>query len=391
MTPRFLALAFFAPIAACAATSGAPADSGVADVHQTDASATTDSSDANASDVVQEPSTPGDDAGAFSWFPGNYVLLNTADDATTERDAVLASTTDSVFTGLEKRYDWVASEGAEGDYSQGIANIASDLAAVDAAGKKLLVFLVYKTFTAGQHTVPSYMLSTGPWCSGTTCGEVAMSNGVTAMIWLPGVATRLHAWIAGLATGLLGTAHIGALAGIVFPETACSGCDTTNTAYDQPTYLMALEANATATVAAFPTTLVFQYINFFPPNNTANQYLVSYANFALATPHVGVGCPDLAPLFDPPEYAILESSTYQGRVPMAPAVENPDFGSGRASPEGGVAATYSLGIDPSSQGGMGAQIISWSNANDSTNVFTLDDVAAYITTHANPNTAPPTW
>jgi hypothetical protein len=350
-----------------------------------------DSIDASVADVTQETSTPAQDAGSLAWFPGNYVLLNSTDNATTELDAVLASNTDSVFDGIEKRYDWVASEGAEGDYTQGVANIESDLAAVDAAGKKLLVFFVYKTFTPGQHTVPSYMLSTGPWCSGTTCGEVAMSNGVTAMIWLPGVATRLHAWIAGLASSLLGSPHIGALAGIVFPETACSGCDTTNTSYDQPTYLAALEGNTTAAIAAFPNTIVFQYINFFPPNNTANMYLVSYADFALATPHAGLGCPDLAPLFDPPEYAVLEAAKYQGLVPMAPAVENPDFGSGRASPDGGVAATYALGIDPSSQGGMSAQIISWSNSNDSSNVFTLDDVAAYIKTHPNPNTATPTW
>ncbi len=372
-------------LVACGSTSAAPVDSGVA----VDSGVVTDASAVDATDAVFDaPSTT--DAGALVWAPGNYVLLNSADDVTTERDATLASNDMSSFVGLEKRYNWVASEGAQGDYSSGIANIESDLAAVDQANKKLLVFLTYKIFSTG-HVVPSYMLSSGAWCSGSTCGEVAMSNGVTAMIWIPGVADRLHAWIQGLAAELVTSPHAGALAGIVFPETACAGCDTSNTQYDATTYLAALEGNAKAVVAAFPSTIAFQYVNFFPPNNTALQNLTTYADFALATPHVGLGCPDLAPLFDPPEYPVLENAKYQGRVPMAPAVESPDYASGRASSDGGVAATYSLGVDPSSNGGMGAQIISWANSHDVNDVFTLDDVASYVATHPDPNVSVPTW
>ncbi len=376
-----------AAVVGCSASTIIPTDAGL-DAQQ-DVTTLVDASDAHVTHDAPSDASPVD-AGALVWQPGNYVLLNSSDDATAERDSVLGSNMMTSFVGIEKRYDWVASEGSQGDYTQGIANIESDLAAVAAKGKTLIAFLAYKIFSSG-HVVPPYMLSSGPWCVGGQCGEVAMSNGVTAMIWQSGVANRMHAWFAGLASGLLASPHIGALAGIVFPETACSGCDATNTGYDAPTYLAALEANATAAVTAFPNTIVFQYINFFPPNNTAAQSLTSYADFALATPHVGLGCPDLAPLFHPPEYGILESAKYEGRVPIAPAVENPDFGAGRASPDGGVAATYSLGIDPSSQGGMHAQIISWSSSNNSGDVFTISDVATYLQTHPNPNTAPPTW
>jgi len=385
MRPLLLIVAF--PLG-CATTPDAPsADSG-ADVQTSDVAR---APDAGAADVSSDAPPATGDAGSLSWFPGNYVLLNQSDDATTERDTVLGSSNMASFVGIEKRYNWVASEGTQGDYTQGIANIEADLAAVDAATpkKKLIVFLTYKAFTT-THVVPSYMLASGLWCAGSTCGEVAMSNGTTAMIWQAGVATRLHAWVAGLAQ-LLASPHAGALAGIVFPESACSGCDASNTNYDATTYLAALEGNASAVVAAFPNTIAFQYINFFPPNNMASQYLGMFADFALATPHVGLGCPDLAPLFNPPEYPILESAKYQGRVPMAPAVEAADYGAGRASPDGGVAATYALGIDSSSKSGMSAQIISWVNTNNASDVFTIGDVASYLATHPDPNTSAPTW
>lgn len=378
-----------AAVLGCAATAVEPNDSG-SDANPPDVVVSDAPVDAAAADVVTDASSADGSASSFAWFPGNYVLLGQADNATTERDAVLGSSNMASFVGIEKRYDWVASEGSQGDYSAGVADIEADLAAVDAVNKKLIVFLTYKAFST-THVVPSYMLASGPWCVGSICGEVAMSNGTTAMIWQTGVADRLHAWLSGLASKILVSPHASALAGIVFPESACSGCDATNTSYTAATYLAALEGNASAAVAAFPNVIAFQYINFFPPNNMASQYLGMFADFALANPHVGLGCPDLAPLFDPPEYPILESAKYEGRVPMAPAVESPDYASGRASPDGGVAATYELGINPSTKGGMSAQIISWSNVNGSGNVFTIDDVAAYVSAHPNPNTTAPTW
>jgi hypothetical protein len=327
-----------------------------------------------------------DAAASLAWFPGNYVLLASADGVTTERDALLANTAlMASFVGLEKRYDWTACEAAKGDYSACIADVESDLAAVDAKGKKLIAFLTYKTFTA-PHAVPTYMLTQGPWCNGATCGEYAMSNGVTAMIWNAGVADRLHQWIAALGAAVASSPHAAALAGIVFPESACGSCDK-EPSYTPAAYVAAIEGDVNAAITAFPNVVAFQYINFLPPASTQDQYLVQLADFALATPHAGLGCPDLGSKLNLPEYPLFESAKYQGRVPLAPAVESPDY---QSTATASLAATYSLGTNPAPNG-MRAQIITWDDVKNTSDVFTIDDVAAYIASHPNPNTAAPTW
>jgi hypothetical protein len=367
---RFSRLAYALALAlvACGSSPGVPDAGGDAGVVET-------STDA-----------PSDAGTSLAWFPGNYVLLNSADDATTERDAVLGDATlMNAFVGIEKRYDWTACEAAQGDYSACIADVESDLAAVDAKGKKLIVFFMYKTFT-DPHAVPAYMLAQGPWCTGPVCGEVAMSNGVSAMIWNAGVADRMHAWIAAMGAAIEKGPHASALSAVVFPESACGSCETT-AGYTASAYVDAMKGNVTAAIAAFANVIAFQYINFVPPSSSQTQSLTDLADFALATPHAGLGCPDLGPLFNPPEYPLLENAKYQGRVPIAPAVESPDYQSGRTS---SLPSTYALGIDPAPKG-MAAQIITWANTNNASYVFTVQDVAAYLPSHPNPNIAPPTW
>lgn len=122
-------------------------------------------------------------------------------------------------------------------------------------------------------------------------------------------------------------------------------------------------------------------------DHTAKTYLTQLADFVLATPGTGLGCPDLGPLRNLPEYPILEDPKYQGRVPIAPSVQAPDFAKTASN---SVASTYALGIDLGPNG-MAAQIIAWADEHSSGNAFTLEDVAAYVTAHPDPNVAPPTW
>lgn len=341
------------------------------------------SSDDASADVAKRPTT--------SWFPGNYVLLSGRDDDTADRDAMLANPDMAQFVGLQKRYGWAACEKTQGDYSDCVSAIRSDLAAVDAVGKKLILFLTYKSFSAGDQVVPGYMLGPGPWCDGALCGQASMGNGETAMVWQAGVAARMNAWIAGIGAGIAADPHASALAGIVFPESACGQCDKI-TNYAPTAYEKGIESNLLAATSAFPGVVAIQYVNFLPPKATESAMLETLADFALATPRVGLGCPDLAPLFDPPPpaYVLLRSAKYQGRIAIAPAVESPDFRSDRTS---SVAATFALGVEPAPTG-MGAGMISWANVKaggDAGKVFSLHDVAEFLVTHKNPNTAVPTW
>ncbi len=334
-------------------------------------------------------------SGAFDWFPGNYLLIDatTASDITTQ----LSSPARDAFVGVQVRYLWHDCEVAQNDYSGCMAKMDADVAAADALGKKIILFLQYKTFDTSQ-PVPAYLLGAGPWCvsggdAGQVCGSYPMGNGTTAMVWVPGVAARLHAWFDAIGQHFASSPHAGAIAGINLPETACSSnpaLPLPSVGYTAPIYEAAIEENLRALVHAFPTKLAFQYTNFLPAfgSDTTAASLGKLADFALATPHVGLGCPDLAPMENAPFYAWLKDAKYQGRVPFQPAVESPDYKSARTP---SLAATYDLGVKVA-PAGMDAQMISWANVNASGDVFTTDEVNAYIKAHGPfPNVARPTW
>jgi hypothetical protein len=331
----------------------------------------------------------------LDWWPGHYVLL--LGGSANERDTLLASATIAPFTGIQIKYTWPQFEAAKDDYSAGFAKLDSDLAAMAAAGKKLLVMLMYKEFSAAN-AVPGYLLQSGPWCvtanGTTTCGQYEMNNGRTAMIWQGkgsgGVADRLAAWVAAIGAHVAAGAHADSIAGIVLPETACSegSVPFADVGYTQASYLAALEDDALHLTQAFPTKPVFQYANFLPPNNNALSYLTQFADWALLHPHVGLGCPDVATTISPPAYDILKSASYQGRLPFDVAVETPDFQPARTP---SLQATYDVAT-VAAPSGMGAQMVTWANVKNATgNVFTIADVATYIGSNPFPNTKPPTW
>lgn len=324
-------------------------------------------------------------AAAVDWSPGHYVIIGT--DSTRQRDTFLASATAKPFTGIQRKYDWYSFEGAKGDYRAGFALLDDDLRAAAKAGKKLLAMVQYKQFGRTPHAVPDYMLKPGPWCVGGTCGEYEMSNGVTAILWQPGVAERLHAWLAAMGAHVAASPYRSTFAGIVLPETALSEGKQplASIGYTQPVYLHAIEANLLSLIAAFRNKPIFQYINFFPPNKDAGIYLEQLADFAVAHPNVGLGCPDVGPKMSPPGYDVLKNATYQRRLPFNVAVEAPDFGAARTT---GLQPTYDLAVV-----GMRAEYVSWfaGGGNGPTDVFSLDDVSRYVAKHPIPNITVPTW
>jgi hypothetical protein len=346
------------------------------------------------------------------WSPGNYILLNSGAPSTaevSERKGLLAdAATMAPFVGLQIEYDWWLFEGAQGDYSAGFAAIDADLAAVANAGKKLVIFFQYKNFS-GPNAVPTYLQESGPWCvsqakGGSVCGQYQMSNGEIAMLWqgssTGGTADRLHAWVQAVGAHVAEGAYASSVAGVVFPESACSqgNISFADVDYTQTSYLDGLEADVTAGGAAFPGTPIFQYINFLPGPDSQESYLADYAAWAQTHPFAGAGCPDLAPGgsaagcgFDPPGYSVLLDASVQGTIPFNVAVEAADYGSCRTP---SLKDTYDLGVLPASQGGMGAQYIAWvDHPHEGTgDVFDLPEVVTYLENAGSfPNTAKPTW
>lgn len=353
-------------------------------------------SSADDAEGVDEAALAAASSTTLDWHPGHYVLTG---DGRSQLSNLLASPIAAPFAGVEVKYQWSDFETSEGDYTAGFQQLDADLAVVAGAHKQLIMMLMYKDFGTGAHGVPPYMRASGPWCvdaSGTkVCGEYAMSNGSTAMIWQGngsgGVADRLSAWFTAVGKHVMASPYRDAVAGIALPETALSAgkIPLASVGYTQPVYLTALERDAARLVVALPTKPIMQYINFFPPNATAVQYLRSLADWALAHPHVGLGCPDVAPKISPPGYDVLEDAKYQGHLPFNVAVEAPDYGSVRTT---GLLATYDLAIQPATTG-MRAQMVTWfdDGTGGSGDVFSLADVSRYIAQHPMPNTARPTW
>ena len=113
----------------------------------------------------------------MNWYPGYYVLNHT--DTVAAKERILADPLVAPFTGVQFRYHWAASEQAPGDYSAGFAALDADLERVAAAGKKLMVMLMYKKFD-GTPAVPADLRQRPrPWCNGPFCGELTNRTGTS--------------------------------------------------------------------------------------------------------------------------------------------------------------------------------------------------------------------
>ncbi len=401
-------LGAFAALAvdACSTSPNDNSDSGSSDAGNDIADDVSVEGDAASSDAI----APGTDAGLTNWFPGHYIQLASASISTTEQTELTTVLAQHVgpFVGVQIQYDWWKYEGTKGDYSAGDTALESDLEAVAAAKKKLIIFLQYKNFTATGGAVPDYMLDAGPWCiDAGNCGQCDLGNGEMAVIWqgqdAGGTADRLHAWIAHVGAYVMGGAHASTVAGVVFAETA-GGC-TSDPGYTADVYLGGLEADVLAAGAAFPGVPIFQYINFMPDAANESAELGKYASWAMLRPFAGIGCPDVAPVpypppgrpngcttqaftNPPPGYAVLLDASVQGTIPFNVAVEREDMLL-CATPD--LISTYDMAIKQG-PAGMAAQYVVWDDYNDiPTNAFGIDQVGAFIVeAGAFPN-AKPTW
>jgi hypothetical protein len=324
--------------------------------------------------------------------------VTTGNDAA--RDAFLTGALAGPFVGVEMIYPWTTCEGPTmGDYSACFTAMDADIDKVIAAGKHIILLFQYKSFSGDS--VPAYLRGPGAWCvtAGTTqvCGEFQGASSSIAMIWNTAVADRLHAWFGAVAAhygpGGPGAARGNAIAGIVLPETATANGGPVSAAsvgYTPSGYLGAIQDNLTTLVGLFPNLPVFQYINFLPqgvPSESAA--LKSLGDWALTKRHIGLGCPDVggSTTFSPFGYDTLMNAKYQTHLAFNVAIEPMDYDAPITT---GVAATYAeaTGVAPN---GMAAQFVVWQHVTGGSHVFTIDNVAAYLPSHPDPNVALPTY
>ena len=201
--------------------------------------------------------------------------------------------------GAQVAYRWRQLEPEKGRYD--FSAIHEDLALLAAHGKRLFVQIQDVTFSAARIPVPEYLLKDPAYHGGVDPQfadedtSAAVVGGWIARRWDPAVQARLHALFAALGRELDGR-----IEGVNLAETSASyGSPRHRPAGFTPKiYRDAIIANVRALKAAFPTSVVIQYVNFMPGEWRPSEdkgYLRAVTDSARAS-RIGVGGPDVLPL-----------------------------------------------------------------------------------------------
>ena len=323
---------------------------------------------------------------ARNYFPGYYILARTDNFA-----KILAYPQLDNYVGVHQRYFWSDWETTPKDYAPGLEQLDKDIAAVKQQGKKLLVFLNYEK-SDGTHCVPpDLLMKNSEFCSGDFCGELPNGGAALPIYWNEAVAGRMRAWLEAMADHLENHPDRDLIAGITLPETATGDYDLPAlmaTGYTPDKYLASVQGTLTGLVDAAPSLIVFQYINGgFKPS--PGEYFVKLADWALEQPGIGFGIPDLVPKNPNPTNAdmVLRSAKYQGRLPMNPDIQAPDYGLDRTD---SIDDTLTLALAPAPEGMLAGYVSIAFNAGPGPNAFTLDEFSAEIPNRPT-NQVAPTW
>lgn len=198
--------------------------------------------------------------------------------------------------GMQVIYTWRSLEPEPGVYD--FSAIEADLAELEANGMDLFAQIQDRFFLPEARHVPDYILDDPQYGGGLArqydyAGEGALiGQGWAAMQWNPAVRARFQVLLRAL-----GERFDGRLYGVNLPESSFDPMETEG-AQDGFTcdgYFAGTLENMAALRAAFRTTLVVQYINFWPCEWNNDHGYMERA-FAFAVEHrIGVGGPDIVP------------------------------------------------------------------------------------------------
>jgi hypothetical protein len=235
------------------------------------------------------------------WHPGHYAFVQFA--ALQERHVYPG------FLGIQKCYTWRSLEPEKDRYD--FAAIQSDLTFLGKHDRRLVIQIQTKTFGPGQNYCPAYV-------EGVYRTRWGSFNPI---IWDENVNRRLNALYTQLGKVLDREPFLEA---VVIPESATTfeNADRAKLRYTTESYTRAVESGMQALAAAFPTTVVIQYVNM-PPEST--QPLADYAR----AHGVGFGGPDIYPhdpvLTDPQRGVYRLYASLAGIVPLGAAVQQNDY------------------------------------------------------------------
>lgn len=194
--------------------------------------------------------------------------------------------------GVQVVYNWRQLEPSEGVYD--FSQIDADLAAATQLDKKLVIQVQDRFFSPKARNIPDYIL-TEPQYGGGLVPQVEEGKsegyGWTTMQWNPAVRARYQSLLKALAARFDGKVFA-----VNLPETAIDVVEAGDkSGFTCDAYFAAELENLAAAHAAFRTSHVVQYVNFWPCEweNDRNYMgrLFAYA----ADNGIGLGGPDIVP------------------------------------------------------------------------------------------------
>ncbi|EDY18360.1 hypothetical protein CfE428DRAFT_4144 [Chthoniobacter flavus Ellin428] len=244
---------------------------------------------------------------AVKWHPGHYAFVQSSP---LGEEQIYKN-----FRGIEKMYTWRALEPQKDHYD--FTAIRSDLAFLGKHDRRLIIQIQTKTFGAGQNYCPDYI--SGPDYGGGV--YKTRWSSFNPVIWNERVNERLNALYTQLGKEFDREPFLEA---VVIPESATTFDVATQTAiaYTPEKYTRSVESGMQALKAAFPSTVVMQYVNM-PPESI--QPLADYAKAR----GIGFGGPDIYPhdpLLTNPQHGVYRLyPPLSGLVPLGAAVQQNDY------------------------------------------------------------------
>jgi hypothetical protein len=197
--------------------------------------------------------------------------------------------------GAQVVFSWKRLEPSKGVYD--FSGIAADLAVTDGLGKKLVLQVQDRFFSPEARNIPDYLLSE-PEYGGGLVPQVdnpgatkPKGYGWASMQWNAALRGRYQALLVALAKEFDGK-----LFAVNLPETAIDVDEKHDkTGFSCDAYFAGELENLRAARAAFQTTHVVQYVNFWPCEwENDHKYMSRLFEYAAAD-GVGLGGPDIVP------------------------------------------------------------------------------------------------
>jgi hypothetical protein len=222
--------------------------------------------------------------------PANFLYMGSGD---LEANEALLARPD--IGGVQIVYNWKQLEPSEGQYD--FSAIDGDLAIATGLGKKLFIQVQDRFFDIKARNLPAYLLS-DPQYDGGLVPQVdnpgegrAKGYGWAAIQWNAALRSRYQALLTALAARFDGKIY-----GLNLPETAIDiDMKADKTGFTCDAYFAGEMENLAFARAAFKTSKVVQYVNFWPCEwENDHDYMGRVFDYASKN-DVGLGGPDIVP------------------------------------------------------------------------------------------------